>query len=106
MSFRVCQLPNFCRGPVLPSLALPSLAFPYSSTLVLRGGVCPEKSWSFCAIVNLFALLSDEIKGKTVYLPLPFAEIAQLVEHQLPKLRVAGPSPVFRSNSQTKRDVY
>ncbi len=25
------------------------------------------------------------------------AEIAQLVEHQLPKLRVAGSSPVFRS---------
>ena len=27
------------------------------------------------------------------------AEIAQLVEHQLPKLRVAGSSPVFRSFS-------
>ena len=26
------------------------------------------------------------------------AEVAQLVEHQLPKLRVAGSSPVFRSN--------
>ena len=26
-----------------------------------------------------------------------FAEVAQLVEHQLPKLRVAGSSPVFRS---------
>lgn len=25
------------------------------------------------------------------------AEVAQLVEHQLPKLRVAGPNPVFRS---------
>ena len=25
------------------------------------------------------------------------AEVAQLVEHQLPKLRVAGSSPVFRS---------
>ena len=31
------------------------------------------------------------IKGKTS------AEVAQLVEHQLPKLRVAGLSPVFRS---------
>ena len=31
------------------------------------------------------------IKGKTS------AEVAQLVEHQLPKLRVAGSSPVFRS---------
>ena len=27
-----------------------------------------------------------------------FAEVAQLVEHQLPKLRVAGSSPVFRSS--------
>ena len=25
-----------------------------------------------------------------------FAEVAQLVEHQLPKLEVAGSSPVFR----------
>ena len=31
------------------------------------------------------------IKGKTS------AEVAQLVEHQLPKLRVAGSSPVCRS---------
>ena len=31
------------------------------------------------------------IKGKKS------AEVAQLVEHQLPKLRVAGSSPVFRS---------
>ena len=28
------------------------------------------------------------------------AEIAQLVEHQLPKLRVAGSSPVFRSKKE------
>ena len=27
-----------------------------------------------------------------------FAEIAQLVEHNLAKVGVAGPSPVFRSN--------
>ena len=27
-----------------------------------------------------------------------FAEIAQVVEHQLPKLRAAGSNPVFRSN--------
>ncbi len=26
-----------------------------------------------------------------------YAEVAQSVEHQLPKLRVAGSSPVFRS---------
>ena len=28
------------------------------------------------------------------------AEVAQLVEHQLPKLRVAGSSPVFRSRGE------
>ena len=28
------------------------------------------------------------------------AEVAQLVEHQLPKLRVAGSNPVFRSDSR------
>ncbi len=27
----------------------------------------------------------------------PYAEVAQLVEHQLPKLRVAGSNLVFRS---------
>ena len=27
-----------------------------------------------------------------------FADVAQLVEHQLPKLRVAGSNPVIRSN--------
>ena len=31
-------------------------------------------------------------------LHLLFAEIAQLVEHNLAKVGVAGPSPVFRSN--------
>lgn len=32
----------------------------------------------------------------------PFnAEVAQLVEHQLPKLRVAGSSPVFRSKCKS-----
>ncbi len=29
------------------------------------------------------------------------AEVAQLVEHQLPKLRVAGSNPVFRSVNQS-----
>ena len=33
-----------------------------------------------------------------------YAGIAQLVEHQLPKLRVAGPNPVSRSNK--KISVY
>ena len=47
----------------------------------------------------VFSFLKDFItfadvfrmKGKTS------AEVAQLVEHQLPKLRVAGSNPVFRS---------
>ena len=37
---------------------------------------------------------------KTSYLCIAFeknAEVAQLVEHNLAKVRVAGPSPVFRS---------
>ena len=33
------------------------------------------------------------------------AEIAQLVEHNLAKVGVAGPSPVFRSLVEQKRDV-
>ena len=32
------------------------------------------------------------------------AEIAQLVEHNLAKVGVAGPSPVFRSHSVTSED--
>ena len=34
------------------------------------------------------------------------AEIAQLVEHNLAKVGVAGPSPVFRSNRQTSLKHY
>ena len=30
------------------------------------------------------------------------AEVAQLVEHNLAKVRVAGPSPVFRSKESSK----
>ena len=33
------------------------------------------------------------------------AEIAQLVEHNLAKVGVAGPSPVFRSHVEQKRDI-
>ena len=33
------------------------------------------------------------------------AEIAQLVEHNLAKVGVAGPSPVFRSHAEQKRDI-
>ena len=32
------------------------------------------------------------------------AEIAQLVEHDLAKVGVAGPSPVFRSNTNAGRN--
>ena len=34
------------------------------------------------------------------FLKRPFAKIAQLVEHDLAKVGVAGSSPVFRSNVQ------
>ena len=35
---------------------------------------------------------------------LPFAGVAQLVEHQLPKLNVAGSSPVSRSSNLLAMD--
>jgi hypothetical protein len=43
--------------------------------------------------LNLAYLIKEAI-----FAPLKLtAEVAQLVEHQLPKLRVAGSNPVFRS---------
>ena len=39
-------------------------------------------------------------------LHLLFAEIAQLVEHNLAKVGVAGPSPVFRSIFLFYRETY
>ena len=47
----------------------------------------------------IFTFLKDFITFATVFRTKEtnFAEVAQLVEHQLPKLRVAGSSPVFRS---------
>ena len=36
---------------------------------------------------------------KNIYLCTANAKIAQLVEHNLAKVRVAGSSPVFRSNN-------
>ena len=39
-------------------------------------------------------------------LHLLFAEIAQLVEHNLAKVGVAGPSPVFRSKSAIRLLFY
>ena len=38
------------------------------------------------------------IEKKNYFCDTKHAGIAQLVEHQLPKLRVAGPSPVSRSS--------
>ena len=32
-----------------------------------------------------------------------FANVAQLVEHQLPKLRVAGSNPVIRSRAENQQ---
>ena len=37
------------------------------------------------------------------YICTPNAEVAQSVEHQLPKLRVAGSNPVFRSRGPFRR---
>ena len=49
----------------------------------------------------------QEVKGSTPFISTEgrrgkrsVAEVAQLVEHQLPKLRVAGSSPVFRSKGE------
>ena len=42
--------------------------------------------------------------GKILYyLCIANAVVAQLVEHQLPKLRVAGSSPVYRSKELNAR---
>ena len=46
-------------------------------------------STTFAIFFKDFVLLCHQIS---------IAKIAQLVEHQLPKLRVAGPNPVFRSS--------
>ena len=35
-----------------------------------------------------------------------FANVAQLVEHQLPKLRVAGSNPVIRSRQTTENQWF
>ena len=50
-------------------------------------------------VVSFFLFLKDFITFADVFRTKEtiFAEVAQLVEHQLPKLRVAGSSPVFRS---------
>ena len=49
-------------------------------------------------MVQTVNLLAYAFGGSNPSLPTKIAEVAQLVEHQLPKLRVAGSSPVFRSD--------
>ncbi len=39
-------------------------------------------------------------------LPVFLAVVAQLAEHQLPKLRVAGSSPVYRSKENRLKSVH
>ena len=52
-----------------------------------------NKSNISCSFLKDFIIFADVFKT----LKIKFAEVAQLVEHQLPKLRVAGSNPVFRS---------
>ena len=42
-------------------------------------------------------IMSCEFESHLLHENLEIAEVAQLVEHNLAKVRVAGPSPVFRS---------
>jgi hypothetical protein len=44
-----------------------------------------------------------EDKKKFLFLPRDFAGVAQLVEHDLAKVGVAGSSPVSRSNNKRLR---
>ena len=48
-----------------------------------------------------FALAFREMQFLIEFLKQSIAEIAQLVEHNLAKVGVAGPSPVFRSTVRT-----
>ena len=57
--------------------------------------------WDFSESRCIFRVKNGYLHGCRENLLQPFAEIAQLVEHQLPKLRVAGSNPVFRSNFMT-----
>ena len=51
--------------------------------------------------LKLFNLRYLYVSRKYLTFAIAFAELAQLVEHWLPKPRVAGSSPVFRSISPT-----
>ena len=59
--------------------------------LAAESGIFPGKFWR-----NEFFLLYLQSRNESSGI---FAEIAQLVERNLAKVEVAGPSPVFRSET-------
>ena len=63
-----------------------------SMPLAAETGIFPGKFWR-----NEFFLLYLQSRNESSGI---FAEIAQLVERNLAKVEVAGPSPVFRSGNQ------
>ncbi len=61
--------------------------------------------WSF-AKKNIKKTLIDLRKPKSCFIfATANAKVAQLVEHNLAKVRVAGSSPVFRSNLLRVRSI-
>ena len=62
-----------------------------ASNVIKKAG---NKSNISCFFLKDFIIFAPVFKSMET----KFAEVAQLVEHQLPKLRVAGSSPVFRSS--------
>ena len=58
-----------------------------------------QKKSTKCLVSSKIMSNFAEQKGKTIT-PKPNAKIAQLVEHDLAKVGVAGSSPVFRSREQ------
>lgn len=55
-----------------------------------------RKGWKYLVDSNIHRTFAEQ-KRETLLAKLGNAEIAQLVEHNLAKVRVAGSSPVFRS---------
>ena len=56
------------------------------------------KFGKFIKLKIIFKKLNYQLKKIVSLQIMTKAEVAQLVEHQLPKLRVEGSNPVFRSN--------
>ena len=48
-------------------------------------------------------IMSCEFESHLLHEEVEIAEVAQLVEHNLAKVRVAGPSPVFRSKVRSQK---